>query len=192
MSGDGFQQLAGDLVGIGVEEADPAQLFDLRQPLQQQRQPIFQAEVFAVAGGVLPDQRDLAHALLRQALRFGDDGLKAARAKLAAKLRNNAERAGMIAALGNLDVGRVLRRRQNARGVLVVEIVRQIGDGAVPIILGESSGSLASIAFGTREFRMTNGGSLPSITGWRLIPAALSICSSSPVPTTASTSGMFF
>ena len=67
VGGDGLQQLAGDLVGIGVEEAHPAQLFDLRQPLQQQRQAVFQAEVFAVAGGVLSDERDLANALLGQA-----------------------------------------------------------------------------------------------------------------------------
>ena len=144
------QQLAGDLVGIGVEEAHPAQLFDLRQPLQQQRQAVFQAEVFAVAGGVLPDEGDFANALLGQLLRLGDDRLEAARAKLAAQLRNDAERAGMIAAFGDLDVGRVLRRGQQARRVLVVQIVRQVGDGAVPAVFGEASGGLAGVAFGAR------------------------------------------
>ena len=70
MRGDGLQQLAGDLVGISVEEAHPAQLLDLRQTLQQQRQAILQAEVFAVAGRVLPDERDFADALLGQLLRL--------------------------------------------------------------------------------------------------------------------------
>ena len=70
--GDGFQQLAGDFVGIGVEKTDPAQIFDCGQLLQQQRQAIFQSEIFAVAGGVLPDQGDFAHAGLGQAFRLGN------------------------------------------------------------------------------------------------------------------------
>ena len=52
-----------------------------------------------------------------QSLGFGDHGFEAARAELAAQLRNDAERAGMIAALGDLDVSRVLRRGENARRV---------------------------------------------------------------------------
>src|SRR5271165_3706140 len=141
MDSDGLQQPARDLVGIGVEEAHPAHLLDLSQSLQQQRQAILQAEVFAVARSVLPDQSDLAYALLRQPLRFGNHRLEATRAKLAAQLRNNAERAGMIAAFGDLDVCRMLGRREQAGGVLVVKIVRQIGNRAVPGLLREPSRS---------------------------------------------------
>ncbi len=61
VGGDGFQQAAGDLVGIGVEEAYPAQSLDCRELLQQQRQAVFQAKIFAITGGVLANQRDLAH-----------------------------------------------------------------------------------------------------------------------------------
>ena len=142
---------AGDLVGIGVEETHPAQSVDLRQPFEQQREAVLQAEVFAVAGGVLPDERDFAHALLREALGFGDDRLEAPRAELAAQLRNDAERAGMIAAFGDLDVSRVLRRGQQARRVLVVEIVGQVGDGAVPGVAWRSGRVRGGIAFGTRS-----------------------------------------
>ena len=38
----------------------------------------------------------------------------------------------MIAAFGNLDVGHVSRRGEDARRGIVVEIVGQIADGAVP------------------------------------------------------------
>ena len=66
--GDGLEQLARDLVGIGVQKPDPAQFVDLRQSLQQLRQAVLQAEIFAVAGCVLADERDLLYALLRKAL----------------------------------------------------------------------------------------------------------------------------
>ena len=89
---DGFEQPAGDLVGIGVKKPHPAQFFDPRQLFQQKRQAVFQAEILAVAGRVLADQRDFAHARPRQALGLGDDRLKSPRPELAAQLRNDAER----------------------------------------------------------------------------------------------------
>ena len=64
-----------------------------------------QTQVFAVAGGVLADQVDLAHALLEQARGFGNHRFEAPAAELAAILRDHAEGAGMVAALGDLDVG---------------------------------------------------------------------------------------
>ena len=107
MGGDGVEQAAGDFVGVGVEEANPAQAFDSGQLVQQQRQAVFQTEVFAVASCVLADESNFAHTGLREALGFGNDGFETARAELAAKLRNDAERTGMVAAFGDLDVGRV-------------------------------------------------------------------------------------
>ena len=107
MARDRIQKLAGDFVGIGVEKTNPAQIFDGGEFLQQQSQAIFQAEIFAVAGGVLADEGNLADAALRQALGLGNDGFKAARTKLAAQLGNDAEGAGMVAAFGNLDIRHV-------------------------------------------------------------------------------------
>ncbi len=189
VAGDRLQQPLGDLVGIGVEKAHPAQLFDERQPFEQQRQAVFQAEVFAVAGGVLADERDLAHAASRQALRLGHHRLEAPRAELAPQLRDDAERARMIAALGDLDVRRPARRRQHARRVLVVEIVGKIGDGAVPLLAGEASFLRACRGF--RPARQDHERRV-AVRGRRPMPAAARMLSSSPVPTTASTSGMFF
>ena len=60
---DGFQQARGDLVGIGVEEAQPAQAGDDGDGVEQRGEAVGHAEVFAVAGGVLADEGDLADAL---------------------------------------------------------------------------------------------------------------------------------
>ena len=97
----------GDFVGIRVEEANPLQAVDARELFQQQGEAVFQSEVLAVAGGVLSDERDFAHAGLRQALGFGDDGFETPRAELSPQLGNDAEAAGMIAAFGDFDIGRI-------------------------------------------------------------------------------------
>ena len=84
--------------------------------------PSLEAEVFAVAGGVLADEGDLLDAAGDELLRFGDDGFEAARAEFAAQVGNDAEAAGVVAALGDFDVGRGARRGEEARGGFVVEI----------------------------------------------------------------------
>jgi hypothetical protein len=124
MRGDRVEQLLRDLIRIGVKEANPlfGRRLDLRQTRQQQGQAILQAEVLAVAGGVLPDQVNLADTLPEQARGFGNDGLEAAAAERAAILRNDAEGAGMVAALGDFDIGKMFRRSQNARSEVVIKI----------------------------------------------------------------------
>ena len=121
---DRIEQLLGDLVRIGVEETHPFRLrrFDLRQAGEQLRQTVFEAEIFAVAGGVLADQIDLAHALREEARRFRNHRFEAAAAEFAAILRDHAEGAGMIAAFGDLDVREVARSGENARREVVIEI----------------------------------------------------------------------
>ena len=103
---DRFQKLAGDFVGIRVEETHPPQVFNFCQTLQQQSKAIFQAQVFAIAGGVLADQRDFAHTIGSQPLRFSNYGFKMTRPELSAKLGNNAEATRMVTALSDLDVSR--------------------------------------------------------------------------------------
>src|ERR1044071_5715253 len=100
MARDGFQQLAADLVGIGIQKTHPAKFYILPQPFQQHSKTIFQAKVFAVTGSVLADERDLAHAPGSQPLGFSNHGFKMPGTELAAKLRNAAEAAGMVAAFG--------------------------------------------------------------------------------------------
>ncbi len=59
---DCFEQLRCDAIRIAIKEANPAQLFNVREPFEQQRQPIAHAQIFAVESRVLPDQIDFAHA----------------------------------------------------------------------------------------------------------------------------------
>ncbi len=84
MAGEYFQQARRDLVGIGVEEANPAELVDLRELFEQRGETILNAEVFAEAGCVLPDEIDFANALRGQPPGLGDDRGDGARAELAA------------------------------------------------------------------------------------------------------------
>ena len=114
---DGVEQPAGDAIGIGVEEAQPAQTLDARQRVEQRRQTVLDAQVFAVAGRVLADQRDLLHAAGDQLLALRRPRLEAPRAELAAQVRNHAETARVVAALGNLDVCRRAGVESN-RGVV--------------------------------------------------------------------------
>src|SRR5205809_7889652 len=112
MLSDRVQQLLRHLVGVSVQEADPLRLrrFDLREALEQRSQAVLQTHILAEAGGVLPDEADLPNALRKQPRGLGDYRFEAPAAKGAAILRNHAERAGMIATLGDLDIGEVLRR----------------------------------------------------------------------------------
>src|SRR4029077_3802213 len=65
MARNSFEQSPRNLVGISVEKPDPAQIFNARQLFEQEGEPIFQAKIFSVASGVLPDELDLAHARMR-------------------------------------------------------------------------------------------------------------------------------
>jgi len=103
--GDGFKQLVGDAVGVGVEEAEPAEVGDAGELVEEGCEAVFEAQVFAVAGGVLADEGNFLDAAGDEGLGLGDDGLKAAGTKFAAEVGDDAEGAGMVAALGDFDVG---------------------------------------------------------------------------------------
>ncbi len=63
---DRIEQLLRDLDSDTRTETEPTfrlRRFDLRQARQKLRQTVFQSEVFAVTGRVLPNQIDLADAL---------------------------------------------------------------------------------------------------------------------------------
>ena len=81
-------------------------------------------------------------------LGFGDDGFEAARAEFAAQVGNDAEGAGVVAALGDFDVGRGFGRGQEARGGFVVEIGGQQVGCALPVVAAEAALLFAVVAFG--------------------------------------------
>ena len=119
------------------------------QRFEQQREAVFQAEVFAVAGGVLADEGDFLHAAGDELLGFCDHGFEAARAEFAAQIGNDAEGAGMIAAFGDLDVCGGAASGDEARRVFVVKIGGQHVRRAMPFVAAEAALFLAEIAFGT-------------------------------------------
>ena len=53
--GNCVEKLAGDAVGVGVKEAQPAEAFDTGELVEERGEAVFNAKVFAVAGGVLAD-----------------------------------------------------------------------------------------------------------------------------------------
>ena len=102
---DGFEELVGDAVGIGVEEAEPAEVGDSGELVEERGQAVFEAEVLAVAGGVLTDEGDLLDAAGDEGLSFCDYGFEAAGTELSAEVGDDAEGAGVVASLGDFDVG---------------------------------------------------------------------------------------
>ena len=79
---DGLEQAAGDAVRICIEKPQPAQPFDPGQRVEQCGKAVLQAQVFAVAGGVLADEGDLLDAARDKLPRFGHHRLEPARAEL--------------------------------------------------------------------------------------------------------------
>jgi hypothetical protein len=145
---NGVEEAGGDLVGVGVEEAEPAEAGEWGECFEQVGEAVFEAEVFAVAGGVLADEGYFADALGDEVLGFGDDGADAAGAELSAELGDDAEGAGMVAAFGDFDVGTGAWGGEDARGFVGVEIFGECGRGSVPCGSGETALLFTKIAFG--------------------------------------------
>ncbi len=117
----GIDELRVDGRGIEIEQPDPADPVDVVQPVQQMREPAApEAAVASPHRGVLRDEDQLAHAGRRERARLGEDRLLAARAEAAAQLRDDAERARMIAAFGDLQVRGGRRRRDEPRQKVVL------------------------------------------------------------------------
>ena len=155
--GNGLEQTSGDLIGVSVKKANPTQVFYTRQFLQQESQAILQAKIFAVAGRILPYQCNFTHSGAGEALAFRHHRLEATRAEFPSELRNDAEAAGMIAPFSNLDVCGMSSRGQHARRVFVIEIVRQVRNGAVPVFAGKTAMGCASFCFRTRLQNVEGG-----------------------------------
>ena len=116
-SSDGHrvEDRVGERRRVGVHHADPAQAVDPPEPAQQVGEPVAHPVVEAVARRVLRHQHHLAHAPGREPLRLGHDVLDAAAAVPPAQRRDDAEGAGVVAALADLHVGEPRRRREDAR-----------------------------------------------------------------------------
>ena len=92
------------------------QLFDFTQLAQQLRQLALAVEVDAVAARVLRDDDQLLHAVLSQHSRLIEAVVHRAAAVAAPQRRDDAVGAVVVAALGDLQVGVVVRCGQDAAG----------------------------------------------------------------------------
>ena len=115
--GDRVDQLVGHVHRVEVHQPDPVETVDLLQLAQQLHQPRFAVQVHAVVGRVLGDDHQFAHAVGRQLAGLGDDLFDRLGGVLAAHLRDRAERAEPVAALGDLQVREMPRRDPQPGGV---------------------------------------------------------------------------
>lgn len=135
--GDGLDELVAPMRGVGVEQANPEVALDGVELAQERRQCGAAAgvhgrarigtllpRIHAEEGRVLGNQIEFFHAFFDELARLGDDAFDGATAMAAPDLRDDAERAGMVAALGDLDVGGVFRSEPKTRGVEVRDVGR--------------------------------------------------------------------
>src|SRR5204863_101831 len=104
------------------------------------------SEIAAVGGGILRDDEELFHAGGDEALGLAQHLGGRPRAQLPAQLRDDAEAAAVIAALGNLEIGVVPRRELDALRRHQVE--KRIGASA----LGSSANQRPAFATAVIEY----------------------------------------
>ena len=139
--GDGADELVAPMRGVRVKQANPEITFDGVEFAQERREcgaarridgcarigALFPS-VHAEEGGVLGNEIELFHAFFDELAGLGDDAFDGATAVAAADLRDDAERARMVAALGDFHVRGVLRREAETRGVEIGNVGRARGD----------------------------------------------------------------
>ncbi len=133
---DGVDHLVGEGGGVGVHEAHPClaralgdDLVDLREEHGQAAHPDevlvvlrvraveSDADVVAVGSGVLPDEGDLERAVGEEFLDLFEDAVDGLGAEFAADRRDGAERAALVAPLGDAQVRVVARGEAEPRGI---------------------------------------------------------------------------
>ena len=122
-----------DAVRIDVEQADPASSLQFRQPLQQPGDAVLDPEIRAVVRRVLGNQVELHRPGVHQGPGLRQDRPDPSRAVGPAELRDGAEAARVVAALGDLDVDGVSRAGEHPRDLMVVQIGGRSARGGPPV-----------------------------------------------------------
>ncbi len=134
LRGDRLDELVAEVRWIAVERADPLHAVHGAERAQELCELRLAVEIAPVLRRVLRDEDDLADALRGEMRDLIADILDGAAAVGAADVGDRAEGAAVVAALGDLHVGRIGGRRRNARRVLVVEqLVLAREHDAVPL-----------------------------------------------------------
>jgi len=124
VSSNRVQQPLRYTIGIRIQEPDPFRQLsgNFRQTREQVGETMLHPEIFAVTGRILSDQIQFSHTHRKHARRFVDYALETAAAELTSELRNHTKRAGVITAFRDLYIGGMLRRGENTRREVVVQI----------------------------------------------------------------------
>ena len=138
---DGADEFVAPMRGVCVKQANPEITFDGVQFAQERgergaarridgcaRIGALFPSVHAEEGGVLGNEVELFDPFFDELAGLGDDAFDGAAAVAAADLGDDAERARMVAALGDFHVRGVLRREAEARGVEIGNVGRARGD----------------------------------------------------------------
>ena len=126
-------------VGVDILQPDPgAERAKLAHDVEKARGDLAVApralgvfEVAAIGARVLRDDDELLDARLGEPLGFAQDVARRTRCEAPAQARNDAERAAVVAAFGDLEIGVVARREPNAlAGNEIDELVAGAGAAA--------------------------------------------------------------
>ena len=99
------------MFGIAVKQADPIKPVDGTKCLQKLCKAALAVQVLSVNGGVLRNQNQLPHTVLRQRARLLHDRFHPAAAQVAANARDGAIGTAIVAAVRNAQIGEKVRRR---------------------------------------------------------------------------------
>ena len=149
--GHGLDQFIGERIRIAVQDADPLQIGDPVQVLQQvgQTQPVVQVD--AVLGGILGHQDQFPHALAHQLPGFLQHFLIGTAAVGAPDFGNGAVGAPVVAPFGNFQIGRIPGGGQHPFGLLGICMGRfQQGEPFAGFHPVDDAADLV-IAFGTDD-----------------------------------------
>ena len=101
-----FREAAGDTAGVGVHQPHPGQIgHGLGKLLEQDGETVAVTAVLAVGRGVLGDQDEFARTRGRVELCLGQQSVRRVGVHAALDRGDDAEGAGAIAAVGDLEVG---------------------------------------------------------------------------------------
>ena len=117
---DEIHQFIRKVMGIEVEQANPADALDGNQLAQEIRQQGVAGNIDAVTRRILSDEIDFLYAVGSQLLHFSHNRFDGTTVQFSPNVRNDAERAAVIAAFADFYIGTVRRRRPHAARMLVV------------------------------------------------------------------------
>ena len=110
------------ILRIGVKRANPLNPLDFHEFFEKLRELWFSiCQISSILGRILRNQNNLLHTMHGKVLNLRFDVRDRPAAVFAANLWNRAESTAIVAALRNLHICGIARRRHNARRILIVK-----------------------------------------------------------------------